>query len=164
MDAIKKQREFEFTQKHFNWLKQLVMDRAGISLSDQKSDLVYGRLARRLRKLDLDNFDQYCTLLKNDTGEELIEFVNSITTNLTSFFREKHHFEFLSKTALEYLLNERKQEKRLRIWSAGCSSGEEPYSIAMTILNKVPNIQAWDIKILATDIDTNILSKAKQGI
>ncbi len=164
MDTLEKQREFEFTDKHFNWLKDLVMDKAGISLSNKKADLVYGRLARRLRKLDLDDFDQYCELLKNDRGDELIEFVNSITTNLTSFFREKHHFEFLSKTALKYLLNERRQEKRLRIWSAGCSSGEEPYSIAMTVLETVPNIKEWDIKILATDIDTNILSRAKQGI
>ena len=161
---MSERREFEFNDKHFHWLAKLVKEKTGIALSDQKQDLVYGRLARRLRKLDLDNFDQYCKLLKNDTNNELVEFVNSITTNLTSFYREPHHFEFLSNTALKYLLNARQQEKRLRIWSAGCSTGEEPYTIAMTVLETVPNINNWDIKILATDIDTNVLDKARQGI
>ena len=158
------QREFEFTEQHFNWLKKQVMEKTGIALSDQKTDLVYGRLARRLRKLNLDNFDQYCKLLRKNTDNELIEFVNLITTNLTSFFREQHHFDFLNKTALKYLLNERKQEKRLRIWSAGCSTGEEPYSIAMTVLETIANINEWDIRILATDIDTNVLKKASEGL
>jgi len=121
-------------------------------------------LARRLRKLDFDNFDQYCTLLKKNNSDELVEFVNSITTNLTDFFRENHHFEYLSNTVLKYLLDARKQEKRIRIWSAGCSTGEEPYSIAMTLRESIPNIDDWDIKILATDIDTNVLSKASEGI
>ena len=85
-------REFEFTEKHFMWLKKQVMEQTGISLNDNKTDLVYGRLARRIRKLGLSNFDQYCKLLKANTDNELIEFVNSITTNLTSFFREQHHF------------------------------------------------------------------------
>ena len=128
---MEKRREFEFTDKHFNWLVDLVMDKTGITLSDQKRDLVYGRLARRLRKLDLNNFDQYCDLLKQNSEEELVEFVNSITTNLTSFYREPHHFEYLSNTVLKYLLQQRNQEKRIRIWSAGCSTGEEPYSIAI---------------------------------
>ncbi len=140
------------------------MEKTGIALTDQKKDLVYGRLARRLRKLDINNFDQYCTLLKKDSGDELVEFVNSITTNLTSFFRENHHFEYLGNTVLKYLLNARKQDKRIRIWSAGCSTGEEPYSIAMTLRESIPNIDDWDIKILATDIDTNVLSKASEGI
>jgi chemotaxis protein methyltransferase CheR len=161
---LSKQREFEFTDKHFNWIQELVMEKTGIALSDQKTDLVYGRLARRLRALNLDNFDKYCNLLKENTDNELSEFVNSITTNLTSFFREKHHFDFLSNTALKYLVNERKNEKRLRIWSAGCSTGEEPYSIAMTVMESIPNISNWDIKILATDIDTNVLNKASEGI
>jgi chemotaxis protein methyltransferase CheR len=161
---LSKQREFEFTEKHFNWIKKLVMEKTGIALSDQKTDLVYGRLARRLRALNLNNFDHYCKLLKENTDDELSEFVNSITTNLTSFFREKHHFDFLSNTALKHLLKERKNEKRLRIWSAGCSTGEEPYSIAMTVMETIPNIKDWDIKILATDIDTNVLNKASEGI
>lgn len=161
---MSEQREFEFTDKHFNRVKKLVMDKAGIALSDKKVDLVYGRLARRLRALNINSFDQYLKLLKENTNDELIEFVNSITTNLTSFFREQHHFDFLSNTALKYLLNKRKSEKRLRIWSAGCSTGEEPYSIAMTLMEKIPDINSWDIKILATDIDTNVLNIASEGI
>jgi len=140
------------------------MEQTGIALSDTKTDLVYGRLARRIRKLKLDNFDQYCKLLKNNTDNELIEFVNSITTNLTSFFREQHHFTFLANNVLKYLLVKRSQEKRLRIWSAGCSTGEEPYSIAMTVLETVANISEWDIRILATDIDTNVLATASEGL
>ena len=157
-------REFKFTDKHFNWLVKLVMEKTGIALSHQKRDLVYGRLARRLRKLNLDDFDQYCNLLKQESEEELVEFVNSITTNLTSFYREPHHFEYLANTVLKYLLQRRNQERRIRIWSAGCSTGEEPYTIAMTVLENIPNIKNWDIKILATDIDTNVLSRASDGI
>jgi chemotaxis protein methyltransferase CheR len=161
---MEERREFEFTDKHFNWLIKLVMKKTGITLSDQKRDLVYGRLARRLRKLNLDNFDQYCDLLKTNPEGELVEFVNSITTNLTSFYREAHHFEYLSDTVLKYLLLKRKQEKRIRIWSAGCSTGEEPYTIAMTLRESIPNIDKWDVKILATDIDTNVLARASEGV
>lgn len=158
------QREFEFTDKHFNWFVRMVLEKTGITLSDQKRDLVYGRLARRLRKLDLDSFEQYIDLLQADSESEMIEFVNSITTNLTSFYREAHHFEYLSNTVLKYLQQQRRQEKRIRIWSAGCSTGEEPYTIAMTLLESIPDIKSWDVKILATDIDTNVLAKASRGV
>jgi chemotaxis protein methyltransferase CheR len=156
--------EFEFTDKHFNWFVKLVLKKTGITLTEQKRDLVYGRLARRLRKLKLDNFDQYCKLLSNNPEEEMVDFVNSITTNLTSFYREAHHFEYLSDTVLKYLQDKRRAEKRIRIWSAGCSTGEEPYTIAMTLRESIPNIDSWDVKILATDIDTNVLAKASAGI
>jgi chemotaxis protein methyltransferase CheR len=157
-------REFEFTDKHFDWLVDMVMDKTGIALSEKKRDLVYGRLARRLRKLDLDSFDEYCDLLKKNPEGELVEFVNSITTNLTSFYRESHHFDYLSNTVIKYLLQHRKHDRRIRIWSAGCSTGEEPYTIAMTLRESIPNIENWDVKILATDIDTNVLSKASEGV
>jgi chemotaxis protein methyltransferase CheR len=158
------QREFNFTDKHFNWFVKMVMDKTGIALSDQKRDLVYGRLARRLRKLNLNNFNQYIDLLKEDPEAEMIEFINSITTNLTSFYREPHHFEYLKNTVIRYLCQQRRAEKRLRIWSAGCSTGEEPYTIAMTFLEAMPDIKSWDVKILATDIDTNVLRTASEGI
>jgi len=161
---LESRREFEFTDKHFNWFVKMVMEKTGITLSDQKRDLVYGRLARRLRKLDFNSFNQYIDYLKTDPQDEMVEFVNSITTNLTSFYREAHHFEYLSNTALKYLLQKRRQEKRLRIWSAGCSTGEEPYTIAMTLRESIPDINYWDVKILATDIDTNVLAKASAGI
>ncbi|MGB1800082.1 MAG: CheR family methyltransferase [Gammaproteobacteria bacterium] len=156
--------EFEFTDKHFKWFVKLVFEKTGITLAEQKRDLVYGRLARRLRKLKLSSFDEYCKLLSNNPEDEMVDFVNSITTNLTSFYREAHHFEYLNKTALTYLREKRKSEKRIRIWSAGCSTGEEPYSIAMTVRESFPDINDWDIKILATDIDTNVLAKASAGV
>lgn len=156
--------EFEFTDKHFNWFVKLVMQKTGITLSDQKRDLVYGRLARRLRKLNLSNFDQYCKLLNDNPEEEMVDFVNAVTTNLTSFYREAHHFEYLSNTVLKYLHEKRRAEKRIRIWSAGCSTGEEPYTIAMTLRESMPDLDNWDVKILATDIDTNVLAKASEGI
>lgn len=161
---MKDNAEFEFTDKHFNWLVKLVFEKTGITLVEKKRDLVYGRLARRLRKLKLNSFDQYCKLLINNPEDEMVDFINSITTNLTSFYREAHHFEYLNKTVLKYLSEKRKFEKRIRIWSAGCSTGEEPYSIAMTVRESFPDINDWDIKILATDIDTNVLAKASAGI
>ncbi len=156
-------REFDFLDRHFELVAKRVKDSAGISLSENKKDLVYGRLARRLRKLNIDNFDAYFNYLDNSSSE-LVEFTNSITTNLTSFFRENHHFDFLANTAMPYLLQQRRAERRIRIWSAGCSTGEEPYSIAITLLESVPDIVNWDIKILATDIDTQVLDTAKEGI
>lgn len=156
--------EFEFTDKHFKWFVKLIFEKTGISIADKKRDLIYGRLGRRLRKLKLDNFDQYCKLLSEDPEDEMVNFINSITTNLTSFYREAHHFEYLSDTVLKYLLEARKTEKRIRIWSAGCSTGEEPYTIAMTLYESIPNITDWDVKILATDIDTNVLAKASAGV
>lgn len=158
------QKEFEFSDKQFNWLVDLVMEMTGITLTEKKRDLVYGRLARRLRKLNLNTFDQYISILKKNPEGEMIEFVNSITTNLTSFYREKHHFEYLSGTVLKYLQQARRPEKRIRIWSAGCSTGEEPYTLAMTLRETIPDIDSWDVKILATDIDTGVLAKAKAGV
>lgn len=155
-------REFHFNQNHFNELKKLVYDYAGISLSDAKEQLVYGRLARRLRALGLKSFDDYCDLLRNDPGDEFTHFINAITTNLTAFFRENHHFESLQKSILPKLMQYRQSSKKLRIWSAGCSTGEEPYSIAITMLESVP--EDWDVKILATDIDSNVVATASAGI
>ncbi len=161
---VSDRREFEFNDRHFNWIAEQVKEKAGIALTDKKKDLVYGRLARRLRKLNINSFDSYCRLLEQDSGEELVEFINSITTNLTSFYREAHHFEYLTDTSLKYLLKARASERRLRIWSAGCSTGEEPYTIAITLRETMPNIEDWDVKILATDIDTNVLNTAREGI
>jgi len=161
---MEKEREFKFTLGHFNKIKQLVFEHTGISFSDAKEHLVYGRLARRLRALDLQNFDEYLDLLNDDAEEEFGNFVNALTTNLTAFFREKHHFELLKKEVLPKLLQKRQDSRKLRIWSAGCSTGEEPYSLAITLLESINNISEWDIRILATDIDTNVLANAKSAI
>jgi chemotaxis protein methyltransferase CheR len=156
-------REFNFTQKDFRFIRELVAEQTGIALSEAKSHMVYSRLARRLRSLNIPTFARYCEYLKNDSSGELIHFVNALTTNLTAFFREMHHFEFLAKTVLPEIFST-KPEKRLRIWSAGCSTGEEPYSIAMVLRENLPRNCDWDVKILATDLDSNVVAKASAGI
>jgi chemotaxis protein methyltransferase CheR len=142
----------------------MALEHIGISLSDAKQALVYGRLARRLRQLGLDSFDQYCELLQRDGGGELKQFTNAITTNLTAFFREPHHFDYLAATVVPELKRNKAAAKRLRIWSAGCSSGEEPYSIAMVLAEAIPRLDLWDAQILATDIDCDVLAKGESGI
>lgn len=160
------QKEFLFTEQDFTYLVQLAGTRAGISLSSSKRELVYGRLARRLRELGLKSFKQYCDRLKEGNEEELTQFINAITTNVTSFFRENHHFEFLEEKLFPDLIKKQNglNRPRLRIWSAGCSSGEEPYSISMVLQESIPDIKHWDAKILATDLDSKILNIASQGI
>lgn len=157
------EREFSFTNEDFKFLVDLAKTRTGIVFSDHKRDLVYGRLARRLRSLGLKSFAQYRTILQGNNGEdEVVAMVNAMTTNLTKFFRESHHFDILSKQVIEPKI--KSTDRRLRIWSAGCSSGEEPYSIAMTLHHAVPNLRSWDSKILATDIDTEMVKHAAAGI
>jgi chemotaxis protein methyltransferase CheR len=163
LDAMDHQREFAFTPKDFDFIRQLVAAQTGIALSESKSDMVYSRLSRRLRKLQINSFASYCELLRDNDSGELSHFVNAITTNLTSFFRERHHFEFLTAKLLPQILAG-KTQRRVRIWSAGCSTGEEPYSIAITIKQAMPDLRGWDVKILATDLDSNVVDKAASGV
>ena len=156
------EREFEFSRGDFEHIRDLVGDRTGIVLSDHKIDMVYGRLSRRLRQLGIKKFNEYLSRLSDDE-QELVEFTNALTTNLTSFFREPHHFDFLRQTGLPTLLKNR-PNKKLRIWSAGCSTGEEPYTIAMTVKEAMASYYNWDVKILATDLDTNVVNRAKAGV
>jgi chemotaxis protein methyltransferase CheR len=158
------EREFKFTEKDFQCVRNLVTEHAGIYLSDAKKDLVYSRLSKRIRKLGFSGFRDYCEYLKQGHEDELVNFVNAITTNLTSFFREKHHFEYLKSTVMPRLLQDNAGNKRIRIWSAGCSTGEEPYSLAMTVKEALRGTYGWDVKILATDLDTNVIEKAKSGV
>ncbi|MSQ69138.1 MAG: protein-glutamate O-methyltransferase CheR [Gammaproteobacteria bacterium] len=158
------EREFEFLDRHFQFLRQLAGKHAGINLTEAKRDLVYGRITRRLRALKLTGFDAYCDLLTQQPHEELGDFINAITTNLTSFFREPHHFDFIRDHLLPNWRATRGAAPRLRCWSAGCSTGEEPYSLAMTLLDALPVAACHDVKILATDIDTNVLAHAAAGI
>jgi chemotaxis protein methyltransferase CheR len=162
--AAPRAREFDFGNEDFEALRKLVKELTGINLSDQKRELVYGRLARRLRVLQLRTFAEYRDLLASDGGREIGEFCNAITTNLTSFFRESHHFEYLRDQVLQPMVADRTASRRMRIWSAGCSTGEEAYSLAMTVIESIPDWRTWDVKILATDLDSDVLGKAQRGV
>jgi chemotaxis protein methyltransferase CheR len=156
-------REFQFTDRDFQRIRDIVKRNTGIHLSDAKKNMVYGRLSRRLRQLKFSRFDDYLGRLEDDGEDELVNFINAITTNLTAFFRENHHFEYFGRNLLPALL-ESKSDRKVRIWSAGCSTGEEPYSIAMTLLEHMPPGRYWDLRILATDLDSNVLETASRGI
>ena len=156
-------REFAFGEEDFQALRLLVKSLTGIHLSNQKRELVYGRLTRRLRALQLRSFAEYREQLQGNV-QELAELCNAITTNLTSFFREPHHFQYLRDHVLAPLAADRSGRRRLRIWSAGCSTGEEPYSIAMSVLETLPDRERWDVRILATDLDSEVLARARRGI
>jgi chemotaxis protein methyltransferase CheR len=156
-------REFELSDSEFDRLRQLVHEHTGIALSAAKRELVYGRLGRRLRTLGLHSFSEYCRLIESGQREELQELTNAITTNLTSFFRENHHFEQLAGEVLPQIAQSTSATRRLRIWSAGCSTGEEPYSIAMTLREAHDKFRGWDVKLLATDIDSNVLAVGAEG-
>jgi chemotaxis protein methyltransferase CheR len=156
--------EFELTDSEFNRLRGLVREYTGISLSDAKRELVYGRLARRLRKLKLGSFAEYCALVEGRPAEEMQELINAITTNLTSFFRENYHFGQLAAEALPQIERERSGTRRMRLWSAGCSTGEEPYSMAMVMREALAHLPGWDIKLLATDIDSKVVAAAAEGV
>lgn len=153
--------KFKFTMEDFRYIAGVIADHAGIALSDVKKDLVYGRLARRLRALKLTTFSDYCDLLSSGHSDEMEYFVNALTTNLTSFFREGHHFEYLQNDLIPQLVKQ-KNSRTLRVWSAGCSTGEEPYSLAIVLSEAVP--LSWDVRILATDLDSNVIATAKRGV
>jgi len=156
-------REFPMTDRDFYQIKTVAYRLTGINLTSHKKNMVYGRLVRRMRCLGLNQFSDYCSLLSEDNSDEHVGFVNAITTNLTSFFREKHHFDYLKNTCFPHILQKNVDTRRLRIWSAGCSTGEEAYSIAM-VIKSIPAFSQWDAKILATDLDSNVVAQAKQGV
>ena len=158
-------REYELSEHDFQRVRRMVYEQLGIALSDSKRQLVYGRLSRRLRALQLREFDSYLQRVESGDATEMEHFRNAITTNLTSFFRENHHFEFLASVLLPQLALSNSASRRIRIWSAGCSTGEEPYSIAMVLMEAASHlVRDWDVRILATDIDTNVLETARCGL
>jgi chemotaxis protein methyltransferase CheR len=148
----------------FEFIRHVIGENAGIVLGPNKRQLVQGRLARRLRELHLPSYEAYCEHVRNSGPEELVGLINAITTNVTSFFRENHHFEALTSYMLPEAMQRNRQSRRIRIWSAGCSSGEEPYCIAMVAREVLPAGQKWDLKILATDIDSEMVATAQRGI
>jgi chemotaxis protein methyltransferase CheR len=155
--------DMQLSEQEFNFIRQVIEKNTGIILGGNKKQLVQGRLARRVRELALDSFAAYCDYVRNGGPEELSNLVNAITTNVTSFFRESHHFDALKAVMLPEAVGRNERSRRLRIWSAGCSSGEEPYSIAMAAAEFLGNQRGWDFKILATDIDSEILATAARG-
>ncbi|HYD30460.1 MAG TPA: protein-glutamate O-methyltransferase CheR [Azospirillaceae bacterium] len=162
-------REFPFERRHFDMIARLLYQLAGISLAPHKIEMVYSRLARRLRELHLPDFDTYCTMLESEEGAgEIGYLVNALTTNLTHFFREPHHFEHVGKVLLPTVRQAQagagRSKPRLRIWSAGCSSGQEPYTLAMMVASQLPDLRSWDARILATDIDTHMVDTARRGV
>lgn len=156
-------REFPMSDTDFKTICKIAFKLTGIKLGPHKKNLVYGRLSRHLRRIGCSDFKIYCDMLLRGDCDEKTVFINSITTNLTSFFREPYHFQYLNETLFPFLLKRNNQEKKIRIWSAGCSTGEEPYSIAM-LIRSTPEFKHWDIKILATDLDSNVLKTGEKGI
>lgn len=151
-------------ESEFAFLARLVKQHTGIVIGDNKREMLQARLAKRVRQLGLGSFADYCELLNGPEGEaELRTTLNAVTTNLTRFFREPHHFEHLRNTALPRLASHRAGGRRLRLWSAGCASGEEAYSMAITLHAAMPDLAHWDARILATDIDTDMVARGKAG-
>lgn len=162
--TVARAREFEFTDDDFERIRQFVSEHTGIVLTEAKKDMVYGRLSKRIRKGGFGDFSTFCDAVYDGDEEQQDFLINAITTNLTAFFRENHHFDYLAEHVIPELVKQKGSHKRLRIWSAGCSTGEEPYSIAITLKEILPNFDQWDIKILATDLDANVVEHGHQGI
>jgi len=156
------EREFDFNDNDFIKVQKIVYDFAGIDLNDSKKNLVYNRLAKRIRHLGQASFKQYLSYVEKQGESEFIHLINAITTNLTFFFRENHHFEYLANTVIPTLLEKNASTKKIRIWSAGCSTGEEPYSLAIILKETVP--AGWDAKVIATDLDSNVVNTGKTGV
>lgn len=151
-------REFDYADADFARVKAIIYRAAGINLGDSKKQLVYSRLARRLRALGIGNFDEYLAYLEHHKSEQQ-EFINALTTNLTAFFRESHHFSILS----DFAKNKRNPTDKLRVWCAASSTGEEPYSIAMTLVEAFGSYTP-PVEIIASDIDSSVLQFAEQGV
>ncbi len=157
--------EYHFTVRNFEQIATFLRAQTGIALNEAKATLVYSRLAKRVRKLELADFDAYCAYIETPEGAgERHQMIAALTTNVTRFFREPHHFDHLRLKVIPRLVQVAKDGGRVRLWSAACSSGEEPYSIALTLLEVLPDAARYDIRILATDIDPNIVAKARLGV
>ncbi len=153
----------------FQHIRGLILREAGISLSNGKLQLVQSRLLKRLRHHKMVSYRQYMRLLADPVGiaDELPHLINALTTNKTDFFREPHHFEYVRNTILPRIMADvaaGRRSRRIRIWHAGCSTGQEPYSMAMTIADALRDKGTWDVRLLASDIDTNVLETAQEGI
>jgi chemotaxis protein methyltransferase CheR len=159
--------EIRLGPEEFRRIAKAVREYAGITLLDSKMALVQARLAKRLRALGMTEFGAYCKLIEgrgDDALQERQELITAITTNVTRFFREPHHFDMLRSRVLPPLIERARKGGRVRLWSAGCSTGEEPYTIALTLLETLPDAGRYDIKILASDLDRAVLATASRGL
>ncbi len=160
-------REFAFSHADFENVAREIYRRTGIFLDETKKNLVYARIGRRLRALSLMSFAQYREYYIGEGGQaEIQQFVNSLTTNHTGFFREPHHFDHFVEHVVrpyEKRIRERPRAK-LRVWSAACASGEEPYTIAMSLALKLANVANPDVRVLATDVNTEVLDRGRRGV
>lgn len=156
--------EFQMTEGDFGRAYEILLRLSGVKLDPSKRTLVYARLTKRLRALGMRRFSEYFDFVESDGGErEQVHLVSLLTTHVTKFFREPHHFDFLKQTIVPALMEAARKGGRVRLWSAGCSTGEEPYTIAMSLLEAEPRVADHDIKILATDIDPLSIKTAEQG-
>ncbi|CAJ0853104.1 Chemotaxis protein methyltransferase [freshwater sediment metagenome] len=155
---------FKFTDGDFRQIARILNAEAGIYLSDAKAPFVYSRLTKRLRALGIESFQDYCTLIASNSGdEERRQMIAALTTNVTRFFREPHHFEHFKRNVVERLTPSLRKGGRMRVWSSACSNGQEPYSIAMSIFSQLPDADSLNIRILATDIDSHMIAAAISG-
>lgn len=159
--------QYILSNNEFEMFRSLIYDTCGINLTLSKKELVKARLTKRLTKTGINSFNDYYNYVTkvDKSGKELIHLIDNISTNKTDFFREKKHFDYLNTTLLPALISskEKIKNRKLRIWCAASSSGEEPYTLAMTVFNHIKPDNGWDVKILATDISTRILQKAIDG-
>jgi len=157
--------QFDLNEELFDQITGMVNADTGIQFLPEKRTLVQARISKRIRTLKMNSFEEYADFLNGEAGQdERKSLVSVLTTNVTRFFRENHHFEHLRDEVLPPLIKRARAGGRVRLWSAGCSSGEEPYSIALTVLGLEPDIQKYDFKILASDIDPEIVAKAQNGV
>ncbi len=160
--------EYRLTEREFQLFRELIRAQAGINLGEHKRQLLRARLSKRLRAHGFSTFEQYYDhlMLHDAKGEEMLRMVNCITTNKTEFFRELHHFDFLRDRWTPWVTARarRNNTRKVRVWSAGCASGEEPYSIAIALREALAAAPGWDVRILASDIDTEVLGRAEEGI
>jgi chemotaxis protein methyltransferase CheR len=157
----------ELGDREFDRFRRIVHETAGISLADGKRDLLRARLGKVMRRKGIHDFGEYLRIVEDDpSGRELTLLLDAVSTNVTSFFREADHFLFLEGAVLPSVRSRADGPggRRVRAWSAGCSSGEEPYSIAITLREFFPESQGWDVRILATDLSTKVLSMARNGL
>ncbi len=165
MNSIPLLKGFPFSDQDFNAISKLAYEDFGLHLRENKKALVYSRLVGRVRKLKLASFAEYCELLLDSRNKsERLQLLSSLTTNVTRFFREDHHFKILTDHVLPELAKKASNGKAVRLWSAGCSTGQEPYSLAIAIHEHQSELAKKDVRILASDVDTSVLQRAEAGV